>query len=120
MRVAIPVGGEDLVVYRRTGRAPFFAVFDIKEEDISLVEIRRNPHSEREDHHDEEEEDFEESVRLHERDLSVIDDCDYMIVSAVGKHFKEALRRKGIKVAKVSYGKGATAYDFIKEFLQGG
>jgi len=117
VRLAIPVYDDSLKVFRRTGKTPYFAIFDLYNDEVKFIEIRKNPHSEREEHHHDDEEDFEESVELHRRDLSVIDDCNYIMVSAVGKHLKEALKRKRIGIIRITYKDDVTAYDFIKEFL---
>ena len=116
MRVAIPVAGESLEVFERTGQAPFFAVFDIKDDkSFELVEMRAN---QKHHHiHNDEVENDNEHLNEHINQVKFISDCDYIFVKRVGKHMKEALDTQNIEVKKFKKDDGVTAIDYLNKFI---
>ncbi len=50
MKVAVPVNDENLEIFVRTGRAPYFAVFEFDGNDFKLVDLRENPHAKEHEH----------------------------------------------------------------------
>ncbi len=50
MKVAVPVNGEAMEIVTRTGRAPFFAIFEINEKSYNFIELRENLHSHEHSH----------------------------------------------------------------------
>ena len=124
MKIAVPVEGENLQVYTRVGRAPFFAIF----EDGTFEGLRVNHHAG--SHHDGKEEHgsrqpsahaFEpyskEEVEHHKKDLHNLADVDVMLVRAVGPNMKEALELSGIEVVKTRKKDGEKADELVKNFL---
>ncbi len=126
MKIAVPVEDENLQVFTRVGRAPFFAIF----ENDRFKGLRVNHHAA--SHHEEEEGHghgehkrsqgaFEpyskEEVEHHRKDLHNLDDIDVMLVRAVGPNMKEALELSGIRVVKVRKKDGERADRLVQNFL---
>ena len=126
MKIAVPVEDENLQVFPRVGRAPFFAIF----EEGRFEGLRINHHAA--SHHGEEEGHghgghkgsrgaFEpyskKEVEHHRKDLHNLGDVDVMLVRAVGPNMKEALELSGIRVVKVRKKDGDRADRLVQNFL---
>ena len=119
MKRAIPVFGENLEIFERTGQAPFFAVF----EDDKLLELRENPkhsHSHTHHHHDHNHADDENHTNEHRNQALVIQDCGEILVRRVGPNMQEALKEAGIKIVKMRKKHGDKADEVIKLYLSEG
>lgn len=102
MKIAIPVGEDKKTVFKRTGQAPYFLVF---ENDI-LIDTVANMHTNNDSgEHD------------HKKDLEPLSDCDIMIVQAIGGKSKEALDYYKIDIKKVKKEDGENAYKVVKNYL---
>ncbi len=124
MKVAVPVSGENLEIFTRTGRAPFFAIFEFDGENFKLLGLNENTHA---NEHDEEEhthgngahqeEHTEDEVEHHHKHVkaSKIEDCDYLIVRAVGPNMEDALKLAGVKVIKVRKKDGEQALEVLEK-----
>jgi predicted Fe-Mo cluster-binding NifX family protein len=127
VKVAVPVEGENLVIVTRTGRAPFFAIYEFDGNEFKLLGLNENTHAgEHEEHehgHEHQEEHTADEVEHHHKHVkaSKVDDCDYIVVRALGPNMKDALELAGVKVIKVSKKDGDTApvvLEKIKEQLK--
>ena len=132
MKIAVPVHDEDLRVYTRLGRAPFFAIFN----DTSFEDLRVNHHAAFDAHEEdggrvhhggrgkkESERTMEPHLKkgmgYHRKDLYNLQDIDVILVRAVGPNMKETLERNGIKVVKTRKKDGEKADETVKNFLEG-
>ncbi len=119
MKVAIPVFGESLEVFERTGQAPFFAVFEINEDkSFNLLELRKN--SKGHEHHHEGEShshNEEEHTNEHNKQASGISDCEYIFVKRIGEHMRESLNNMNIKIKMFRKKDGDNAKDYIQKFI---
>lgn len=116
MKIAIPVDTDKKTIFKKTGHAAFFAVY---ENDKVINYITNNhgdgehgQHSEHEHH-----ESDEEHVAHHKKDISELEGCDVILVQAIGEHMKSAIDSLGIKVQKIRKKDGITADEAIKNYL---
>ena len=120
MKIAIPVEGENLKIVKRTGQAPFFALFDDGVFD-TMVEAPQSGH----DHHDHDEDhdhhhgDDEAHVQGHGKSLANLEGVELMLVRMIGTHMQEAVKRSGIRIKKIREKHGEFADEAVKNFLQG-
>jgi len=128
MKIAIPVEGENLKIVKRTGQAPYYALFD----DTVFERIVEAPqsghaHDDRHDHHDHEEHgghhghhhaEDEEHIKGHGKSLSNLAGVEMMLVRMIGTHMKEAVDRAGITVKKIREKHGETADVAVKNYLE--
>jgi len=140
-KIAVAVADENLEIFVRVGRAPWFAIF----EGETFVELRPNKHAASHDHegghhggghghgkglggghghhhdHDHESAGMEsysvEEVALHRKDLENLSDVDVILVRAIGPNMKEALELNGIEIVKMRKGDGATAKELVEKYL---
>jgi len=123
MKVAVPVNGENLEIFTRTGRAPFFAIFEFDGNEFKLLGLNENTHAhEHEEKHEKENERHQEEhttdeVEHHHKHVkaSKIEDCDYIVVRAVGPNMADALKLAGVKVIKVSKKDGDNALEVLEK-----
>ena len=118
MKVAVPVEGENLKIVTRTGRAPFFAIFEFNGYEFKLIGLNENTHaSEHEHEHGHQEEHTADEVEHHHKHVkaSKVDDCDYIVIRAVGPNMKDALEKAGVKIIKVSKNDGEYAFEVLEK-----
>ncbi len=145
MKVAVPVKDESLEIVTRTGRAPFFALFDVTSDSYSFLEIIKNGHTHHHDHgphnqdegqhlhgdggghgqhhHDHDEgESFKmdsynaQDVEDHRRELGGLVDCQFILVRALGPNMGKALELSGVQNRQFKKGDGAKAEELVKKF----
>lgn len=117
MKIAIPVEGDDLKIVKRTGQAPYFAIF----EDTELERIVEAPQGHAHDHHEGHDHGgHEEHIGGHGKSLVNIADCDLMLVQAIGEHMSEAVKRVGITVKKIRQKDGEYANEAVASYLAKG
>jgi predicted Fe-Mo cluster-binding NifX family protein len=120
MKIAVPVEGENLTIVKRTGQAPFFALFN----DAVFDKLVEAPQS-GQDHHDHDGEhehhhgDDEAHIEGHGKSLANLAGVDLMLVRMIGTHMKAAVDRAGIAVKKIREKHGERADEAVKNFLQG-
>jgi predicted Fe-Mo cluster-binding NifX family protein len=105
VKIAVPVEGENLKIVTRTGRAPFFAIFEYDGNEFKLIGLNENTHAhEHEDGHSHQEEHTADEVEHHHKHVkaSKVDGCDYIVVRAVGPNMKDALEKAVVKIIKVN------------------
>jgi predicted Fe-Mo cluster-binding NifX family protein len=117
VKIAVPVEGENLKIVKRTGQAPFFALFD----DAELSGIVEAPqgHAHDEHDHDEDHGDDEEHIKGHGKSLANLEGVELLLVQAIGTHMKAAVDRAGIAVKKLRQRDGECADEAVRNFLQG-
>ena len=118
MKIAMPVSGENLEIFTRTGRAPYFAIFEFDGENFKLIGLNENTHAhEHEEGHTHQEEHTADEVEHHHKHVkaSKIEDCDYIVVRAIGPNMEDALKLAGVKVIKVRKSDGETALEVLEK-----
>jgi predicted Fe-Mo cluster-binding NifX family protein len=120
IKVAVPVEGENLNIVTRTGRAPFFAIFEFDGNEFKLLGLNENTHAEEHEHehgHEHQEEHTSDEVEHHHKHVkaSRVDDCNYIVVRAVGPNMKDALEMAGVKIIKVGKKDGETAPEVLEK-----
>jgi len=118
MKIAVPVEGENLKIVTRTGRAPFFAIFEFNGDEFKLIGLNENTHAHEHEHeHGHQEEHTADEVEHHHKHVkaSKVDDCDYIVVRAVGPNMKDALEKAGVKIIKVSKNDGEYALEVLEK-----
>ena len=121
-KVAVPVKDETLEIVTRTGRAPFFAIFECDENGCKLLELRENTHAHEHEHehgHHQEEHTSDEVEHHHKHvKASKVDECDYIVVRALGPNMEDALKMAGINIIKVSKKDGDTAPEVLEKIKE--
>lgn len=124
MRIAVPVDEDKESIVKRTGHAPFFAIFENGE----MLDAVKNNHGNgnhgdshqhnKEHHHSHKEyENDEEHISSHKKDISYLAGCDIILVQMVGEHMQEALKQMNIKIKKIRQKDGKTASEAVHNFL---
>ncbi len=118
MKIAVPVDTDKETIFKRTGHAPFFALY----EDENLLSVVDNHHGKgehgaHENHEHDEHESDEDHVAHHKKDISALQGCDVILVQAVGEHMQEALDSLNIKIKKIRKKDGLTANEAVQNFL---
>jgi predicted Fe-Mo cluster-binding NifX family protein len=118
IKIAVPVDGENLKIAKRTGRALFFAIFEFDGYEFKLIGLNKNTHAREHEHeHGHQEEHSADEVEHHHKHVkaSKIDDCDYIIVKAIGPNMKDALLKANVKIIKVSNNDGEYALEVLEK-----
>ena len=118
MKIAVPVEGENLKIVTRTGRAPFFAIFEYDGNEFKLIGLNENTHAiEHEHEHRHQEEHTADEVEHHHKHVkaSKVDDCNYIVIRAIGPNMEDALEKAGVKIIKVSKKDGEYAMEVLKK-----
>jgi predicted Fe-Mo cluster-binding NifX family protein len=114
VKVAVPVEGESLQIVTRTGRAPFFAIFEVGPEGVQFLELRENGHAREhagEGHQESPEPHTEQEIEHHRHHLKAaqLGECKYILVRGLGPNMRDALQREGIIPIKISKKDGERA-----------
>ncbi len=118
MKIAVPVEGDTLKIVKRTGEAPFFAVFNDTVLEKIVEASRAHEHHDGH-HHDHEHLDDEAHVKSHGKSVASIADCDTILVQAIGPHMKEAIERHNIVIVKIRQKDGEYAPEAVENYLKG-
>lgn len=101
-------------VVKRTGQAPFFAIF----ENDTIVEFIPNTHGSLHHHkHNGHSHSHEEHTNDHKKDVMALKGCDVILVQMVGENMREALESMNIKIKKVRKKDGEKAQEVVNNFL---
>ncbi len=106
MKIAIPVDVDRHTLFPKTGKAPFYAIFN----DCYLVDtlpqnkIEHNNVSE------------DEHIKAHKAAIESLKGIDVVLVEHIGKNMKQAFEDLGIKVEKINSNK-KDAKEIVKEYL---
>lgn len=117
MKIAVPVEGENLTIVKRTGQAPFFALF---EDTVfqCIVQAPKSGHGHHDDH-DHHHGDDEEHIEGHGKSLTNLKGVELMLVRMIGEHMQAAVKRSGIRIKKIREKHGEQADEAVKNFLKG-
>ena len=117
MKVAVPVSGENLEIFTRTGRAPYFAIFEFDGNEFKLLGLNENTHANEHEHGHHQEEHSTDEVAHHHKHVkaSKIEDCDYIVVRALVPNMADALKLAGVKPIKVSKKDGDNALEVLEK-----
>ena len=122
MKIVLAVDEDKKTIVKRTGQSAYFAIY----EDDKLVDLVPNKHHDGGHHahreheeHDHSDREHEEHTNSHRKDVQALQNCDIILVQAVGENMKEALESIGLKVKKIRQKHGATADEVIANFLSG-
>lgn len=117
MKIVVPVDNDKNTIFKKTGQAPFFAIY----EDENILEYVENTHGHL--HHNEHQHDHNndhkhhEHTNAHKKDTSGLAGCDVILVRMVGENMREALESHGLKIKKVRQKDGEDATEIVKSFL---
>ncbi|MDY0117221.1 MAG: NifB/NifX family molybdenum-iron cluster-binding protein [Sulfurimonadaceae bacterium] len=115
MKIIVPVDSDKSTIVKRTGRAPFYAIY---EENIPTKYVE-NEHGHGDHDHDHDEEDHHhdaEGGNHHRKDVAKLEGCSVILVQAVGGQMKEALEQMNIKMLKLSKYDGETADEVVAKY----
>jgi len=117
MKIAVPVEGENLKIVTRTGRAPYFAIFEFDGDEFKLVSLNENTHANEHKHQKHKEEHTKDEVAHHHKHVkaSKLEGCDYIVVRALGPNMQDALKMAGIKIIKISKKDGENALEILEK-----
>lgn len=110
MRIAIPTNDKQ-TIFKRSGRTAGFLIMDVDQSHSSVVDYRANQHHHH--HHGSEEE--HEHGHSHKEIVAALQDCDYLVVNMIGKHFGGDIKAAGIKVFKTDETEIDKAVEQFKE-----
>ena len=122
MKIVLAVDEDKKTIVKRTGQSAYFAIY----EDDKLVDLVPNKHHDgghhahrKHEEHDHSGMGDEEHTNSHRKDVQALQNCDIILVQAVGENMKEALESIGLKVKKIRQKHGTTADEVIANFLSG-
>ena len=114
MKIAVPLDSDKESIFKRTGQAPFFGIY----QDGELTTIIDNSHGHESHDHHEHSQDHEAHTQHHRKDIAGLAECDWIIVQLVGEHMQEALSSFDIKIKKVRQKDGTNAHELVTNFIQ--
>lgn len=125
MKIVVPVDTDKSTIMKRTGRAPFYAIYE-NETAIAYVENQHAKEEEEEEHrhgeghrHEGDAHHREGEGNHHREDVANLRGCDVILVQAVGEQMQEALKHANIKTLKLSKYDGTHADEVVAKFLAG-
>jgi len=121
VKIAVPVKDESLEIVTRTGRAPFFAIFEFDGNEFKLLGLNENTHAGEHEHgHGHQEEHTADEVEHHHKHVkaSRLSGVDYIVVRALGPNMEDALKMEGIKIIKVSKKDGEKAEEVLEKIKE--
>ncbi|MEO1959215.1 MAG: NifB/NifX family molybdenum-iron cluster-binding protein [Nautiliaceae bacterium] len=119
MKIAVPVKDESLEIVTRTGRAPYFAIFECDENGCKLLSLNENTHAQEHEHEHQEEYTADEVAHHHRHvKASKLSGVDYIVVRAIGPNMEDALKMEGIKIIKVSKKDGEKALEVLEKIKE--
>lgn len=113
MKIIVPVDSDKSTIVKRTGRAPFYAIY----EENQPTQYVENEHGHSGDHDEDEHHHHEEGGENHHRkDVAKLEGCGVILAQAVGGQMKEALEQMNIEMVKLSKYDGSTADEVITKY----
>ncbi len=94
MRIAIPTN-DKITIFKRTGRADAFLIFEIDQVSVKEVDYRKNLHN-----HDDHEHSEDHHNHSHDELVETLSDCSFVLVNVIGKNLLADLTNSGIIVFK--------------------
>lgn len=114
MKIAIPLDSDKESIFKRTGQAPYFGIY----QDGKLASVVENNHGKESHDHHEHGEDHATHTEHHGKDIAALAGCEWILVQMVGEHMQEALQSLNIKIKKVRQKDGTNANKLINNFIQ--
>jgi predicted Fe-Mo cluster-binding NifX family protein len=115
MKVVIPTDDKKNIA-KFTGRAKYFHIYEIDDNQITLKQEIDNHHDHQHDHdHDHDHDHHHEDGHSHDREVSMMAVANTMICGHMGKHFKESLEKHSISTYVT---KTQDIREAIQEFLK--
>ena len=111
MKIAIPVKDESLEIYPRTGKAPYFAIFN----DSTFSHLIKNLIEEHE--HESEKDPSIDHVEFHRKQVQALGHIDAVLVVLIGKHIKKAFEEKNIQVFEFPQNNIKNAKELLQAYL---
>ena len=115
MKIIVPVESDKETVFKRTGKAPFFVIYEDNKQIDVITNNHAHSHSEEDEHHTHGNSD--EEVEHHRQDIQNLKGCDVILAQAIGPNMEKALNLIGLKVQKISKVDGLTASEVVDKFL---
>jgi predicted Fe-Mo cluster-binding NifX family protein len=118
MKIVVPVGDDKKTIFKRTGQASFYNIYN----DAQLIESVVNKHSHGGGHghkhtHEHSHDDDHEHLNQHKKDIDALKGCDIILVQALGEHMKEALESIDLKVMKLRKDDGSDSDEVVGKYL---
>ena len=116
MKIVVPVDNDKKTIFKRTGQAPYFNIY----EDEKLVESVPNNHGGGHGHkhdHSHSSDDSTEHLNQHKKDIDALKGCDIILVQALGEHMSEALESISLKTLKLRKDDGLSSDDVVQKYL---
>ena len=117
MRIVVPVDSDKETVFKRTGKAPFFVIYEDNKQIDVITNNHAHSHSDENEHHTHTHEHSEHEVEHHRQDILNLKGSDVILAQAVGPNMEKALNLIGLKVQKISKVDGLTASQVVDKFL---
>jgi len=113
MKIVVPVDKDKSTIVKRTGRAPFYAIY----EGGKLVDFVANhyaqDHEDKHEHHNHAHSEGDH----HKKVILKLQGCDLILAQAVGKGMQNALQSANIAIQKLAKDDGTTAAEVVEKFL---
>jgi len=107
--VAVPVEQDQSTIAVRTGRAPHFKLFKVRDNQWTDAGFAANEHAAEhargEPHHHGS---HDEEVAHHRHQLAPLKHCQVLLVRGLGPQFKEAVELEGIRIVRLTRQMGDT------------
>ena len=114
MKIVIPVDLDKQTIVKRTGQAPYFAIY----EDEKFIQVIENAHGHSNTHDSHGHKEDKEHVSGHKKDVQILVGNDVILVQMLGEHMREALESIDLKIKKIRQKDGSTAQEAVKNFLE--
>ncbi|OSS43106.1 hypothetical protein DESAMIL20_214 [Desulfurella amilsii] len=111
MKIAIPVKDESLEIFPKTGKTPYFAIFN----DSTFSHLIKNLVGNHE--HEDEESTSIDHVEFHRKQVETLGDIDAALVVLIGKHIKKAFEEKDIQVIEFPQSNFKNAKELLQVYL---
>ncbi|MCK5294262.1 MAG: hypothetical protein KAJ49_06385 [Arcobacteraceae bacterium] len=111
MKIVVPVDRDKITIYKRTGKAPFFNIYN----DEQLIDTIVNNHSN--SNEEDNNSTTQEDIERHKKDIENLKGCDIILAQAVGANMGKALESIGLEVQKISKIDGTKAIEVVVRFL---
>ena len=122
MKIAIPVKDDSLTFFGNAGHTPNFAIYDMDGtgmfRSFKLNTIKNNPRTDI-DHNDENHScahngDDTEHIAQHNKMGTVLDECDYIVLTRACKNTANTMTSHGVKIVKYT-GESTQADAILRE-----
>lgn len=111
MKIAIPVKDNILEIFPKTGKAPYFAIFN----DSNFSHLVKNlVEEEAEDQNST----HEDHIAFHKKQIEQLGDIEAVLVVLIGKHLRKAFEEKNIQIIEFPQNDFKNAIDLLQAYLK--